>query len=138
MAIPPRRSVLPATKRPLASTPPPAGAADPGSPVNPSSRAVNPRLQYPLHFDLLMRDLFKRGETPEEWQVIAADEVRLDDGGMDIEFTLLKSAQNAVVRRRVDVEQGRLLRITDCATATDETQAARIIPDPEAPPSAKG
>src|SRR3954470_3124922 len=99
MAIPPRRSVLPQTKQSLVPSKPAPAAADPGKPVNPSSRAVNPRLQYPLHYDLMMRDLLARGQTPGEWQVITADVARLDDTGLDIEFTLLRTAHNSVVRR---------------------------------------
>jgi hypothetical protein len=89
------------------------GAATEGTPVNPVSRAVHPREQYPLHFDLLMRDLFSLGITPEEWQVIAAEEVRLDEDGMDVDFTLVHASSNQVRRRRVEVQQGKLLRIQD-------------------------
>lgn len=85
-----------------------------GHAVNPLSRAVLPKEQFPLHFDLLMRDLWSRGESPEAYQVIAADEVRLDEDGMDVEFTLLRSGTDLVSRRRVDVRHGRLLCIRDC------------------------
>jgi hypothetical protein len=114
MAIPPRRSVQP--KPPVADPAPPAsgpGAATPGTPVNPFSRAVHPRLQYPRHFDFLMRDLYDQGMVPEQWQVVTADEVRLDENGMDIEFTLLEPAVNRLWRRRVCVEGGKLVRISD-------------------------
>jgi hypothetical protein len=89
------------------------GAATKGKPVNPLSRAVNPKEQYPLHFDLLMRDLYKQGMVPEQWKVIAADEVRLDENGMDVEFTLHEPKVNRVWRRRVEVQHGKLLRIVD-------------------------
>jgi hypothetical protein len=82
--------------------------------VNPFSRAVNPRQQYPLHFDLLMRDIFSLGLVPEKWQVVAADEVRLDENGMDVEFTLVEQGTNLVRRRRVEVQHGSLRRICDC------------------------
>jgi hypothetical protein len=95
--------------------PPPTDDAPPhGTPVNPFSRAVQPREQFPLHFDLLMRDLFAQGETPESWQVIAADEVRLDEDGMDVEFTLLRTGTDQVWRRRIDVQHGKLRAIRDC------------------------
>ena len=86
----------------------------PGRAVNPLSRAVHPREQYPRHFDFLMRDLFQRGEQPEQWQVIAADESRLDDDGMDVDFTLLRTGTDAVHRRRVVVRQAKLVAIQDC------------------------
>jgi hypothetical protein len=85
-----------------------------GHAVNPLSRAVLPKEQFPLHFDLLMRDLWSRGMSPEAFQVIAADEVRLDEDGMDVEFTLLRTGTDMVSRRRVDVRHGRLLSIRDC------------------------
>jgi hypothetical protein len=88
------------------------GAATPGTPVNPVSRAVSPRKQYPFHFDLLMRDLFACGIQPEKWMVIAGEELRLDEDGMDIEFTLIEVATNQVRRSRVDVQHGKLVRIT--------------------------
>ena len=43
-------------KRPQ-QLPVPAGAQHPGTPVNPFSRAVHPREQYPLHYHFLMRNL---------------------------------------------------------------------------------
>jgi len=115
MPIPPRSNEPRRTRDGLTpSTPPADGAASHGVPVNPLSRAVHPRDQYPLHFDLLMRDIFSCGIPPEEWQVIAAEEVRLDEEAMDVEFTLLKPSTNQVRRRRVEVRQGYLLRIIDC------------------------
>ena len=114
MPLWPRRSV---TQPPAIRQPPPPvpdHAPPHGTPVNPFSRAVQPREQFPLHFDLLMRDLFKRGDTPEDWQVIAADEARLDEDGMDVEFTLLRAGTNQVWRRRVDVKHGKLVEIRDC------------------------
>jgi hypothetical protein len=90
-----------------------AHAADPGVPVNQSSRAVNPRKQYPMHFDLLMRDLYERKEVPEHWQVVAAEEVRLDETNMDVEFTIVDNRTNAVVRRCVQVQAGKLSKIID-------------------------
>jgi hypothetical protein len=100
-------------KTPAAEPPRAAGAADPGVPVNHSSRAVNPRKQYPLHFDLLMRDLYQRGDIPEHWQIIAAEEIRLDETNMDVEFTVVDNRTNAVVRRCVQVQAGKLLRISE-------------------------
>ncbi len=102
----PQQAPPPQTERP--ATPPPGHA------VNPLSRAVHPREQYPKHFDFLMRDLFQRGEQPEQWQVIAADESRLDEDGMDIDFTLLRTGTDAVQRRRVVVQRGKLVGIQDC------------------------
>ncbi len=114
MPLPPR-SNQPRTRPGLTpSTPPTNGAASHGEAVNPLSRAVHPRDQYPLHFDLLMREIFSCGIQPEEWQVIAAEEVRLDEEAMDVEFTLLQVSSNQVRRRRVEVRQGYLLRIVDC------------------------
>ena len=111
MGIPPRRSLTgPAPVVTPFSAPPP-GAAHPGTPGNPFSRAVNPRLPYPLHFDLLMRELYALGLVPEQWQIAAADEVRLDESGMDVEFTLVEPKSNLVRRCRVDVQEGKLRRI---------------------------
>jgi hypothetical protein len=111
----PSRSNGPRTRTGLTPSPPKAdGSASQGVPVNPLSRAVHPRDQYPLHFDLLMRDIFACGIPPEEWQVIAAEEVRLDEEAMDVEFTLLRTSSNQIRRRRVEVRQGYLLRIIDC------------------------
>lgn len=114
MPIPPRR---PEPGQPHTTAEPllPAEASDaPGEQVNPISRAVHPREQYPLHYDFLMRDLFQRKLSPEEWQVIAADEVRLDEFGMDVEFSLLRNGTNHVWRRRIDVRHGRLIAIREC------------------------
>lgn len=114
MPLPPR-SHQQQTRAGLTPAPPKAdGSASQGVPVNPLSRAVHPKDQYPLHFDLMMRDMFSCGIPPEEWQVIAAEEVRLDEEAMDVEFTLLKPSTNQVRRRRVEVRQGYLLRIIDC------------------------
>jgi hypothetical protein len=114
MTIPPNRP-QPGQVRPVSAPLPPAAPSDaPGEQVNPLSRAVHPREQYPLHFDFLMRDLYQRNLAPEEWQVIAADEVRLDEAGMDVEFTLLRGGTNHVWRRRVDVRHGKLLAIREC------------------------
>jgi hypothetical protein len=103
----------PAAAAPKASqhAAPSAGAQNQGSAVNVFSRAVNPRTQYPLHFDFLMRDMYDRGFVPEEWQIIAADEIHLDEAGMEIEFTLVQKEQNILHRIRVDVQAGKLHRI---------------------------
>ena len=107
-----RRSVEPVMRSPAAK----AGdaSAQAGHEVNPLSRAVHPREQFPLHFDLLMRELYSLCIPPEEWQAIAAEEVRLDEDGLDVEFTLINNKDNHVRRRRVEVRQGALMRIRDC------------------------
>jgi hypothetical protein len=115
MPLFPRRNSQPQlrpTAQPLPQPEDPTPAA--GHPVNPVSRAVLPKEQFPLHFDLLMRDLWTRGMSPEDFQIIAADEVRLDEDGMDVEFTLLRIGTDAVFRRRVDVRHGRMVGIRDC------------------------
>lgn len=116
MPIPPRRPDLRPSQRLRAH--PILPAVDPtpavGLPVNPLSRAVLPKEQYPLHFDMLMRDLYQRGLTPEDFQVIAGDEVRLDEDGMDVEFTMIRRGTDLVMRRRVDVRHGRMIAIRDC------------------------
>ncbi len=89
-------------------------AGEDGVAVNEFSRAVLPRDQFPVHFDFLMRDLFARGESPEEWQVLAADEARIDEDGMEVEFTLLKIGTDLLWRRRLDIQLGQLRSITDC------------------------
>ena len=112
-----RRQATPQAKPQQQAEPLPPAADLPPAPgvqVNPLSRAVLPKEQYPLHFDLLMRDLWSRGMSPEDFQVIAADEVRLDEDGMDVEFTLLRTGTDAVFRRRVDVRHGRMVSIRDC------------------------
>jgi hypothetical protein len=91
----------------------PTRSADPGVPVNKSSRAVNPRKQFPLHTDLLMRDLFNRGQVPEQWQIVAAEETRLDETNWDVEFTIMDTKTNAVVRRVIEVQGGKLSRVVD-------------------------
>jgi hypothetical protein len=106
-----RRSVNGAETVHVDAPPAAPGAADPGVPVNPLSRAVNPRQQYPLHFDLLMRDLFAHGFEPERIQIVAADEVRLDEAGMDVEFTLMEHGSERMRRMRVDVKHGKLVMI---------------------------
>lgn len=115
MAWFPRRNSQP-QPRPPAEPIPQVEDATPavGLPVNPLSRAVLPKEQFPLHFDMLMRDLWTRGHSPEDFQIIAADEVRLDEDGMDVEFTMLRLGTDAVLRRRVDVRHGRLVSIRDC------------------------
>lgn len=110
-----RRSTQPQSRPPTEPIPQPEDPTPAvGHAVNPLSRAVLPKEQFPLHFDLLMRDLWSRGMSPEYFQVIAADEVRLDEDGMDVEFTLLCTNTDLVSRRRVDVRHGRLLSIRDC------------------------
>jgi hypothetical protein len=118
------------TAAPLTPSSVPPHAAHAGTPVNPASRAVNPRLQYPRHVELLLLDLATHGQRPEEWQIIAADEVRFTDHRLDVEFTLVRTGTNAVLRRRVEVDHGRLLRISERILPGDETQAATIIPVP--------
>ncbi len=90
----------------------PPGAQHAGQPVNPASRSSNPKLQYPVHFDFLMRHLYERGLVPEEWQIAAADEVRLDETGMEIEFTIVQPKQSLMRRIRVHVSEGKLVRIS--------------------------
>lgn len=114
MPIPHRRVEPPQLRAPSEPLAPAEASDAAGEQVNPLSRAVHPREQYPLHFDLLMRDLFQRNLSPEEWQIISADEVRLDETGMDVEFTLLRNGTNHVWRRRVDVRHGKLLAIREC------------------------
>ncbi len=124
MPIPPRQPEQSAKARygaHFVAPSPTAPAATPqdqtpsvGVPVNPFSHAVLPSEQYPLHFDLLMRDLYHRGLVPEDFQIIAADEVRLDEDGMDVEFTLLRRGTDLVLRRRVDVRHGRLISVREC------------------------
>lgn len=93
---------------------PAPGAASAGTPVNPYSRAVDPRLQYPQHYQFLYRDFSAIGVGPQVWKVIAADAIPHEDGEFDVEFTLLKAGSNLVRRRRVVVRNGRLMRITEC------------------------
>src|SRR5687768_2443888 len=94
-----RRSSRPEARQPAEPIPQPEDLTPAaGTPVNPLSRAVLPKEQFPLHFDLLMRDLWSRGMSPEDFQVIAADEVRLDEDGMDVEFTLLCRGTELVSR----------------------------------------
>lgn len=113
MPIPPNRPDPRNQRAPSKPLVPTSGDAgdQAGVPVNPVSRAVHPREQFPQHFDFLMRDLFTRGLAPEDWQVIAADEVRLDEDGMDVEFSLLRTGTNQVWRRQIDVRHGRLIAI---------------------------
>jgi hypothetical protein len=114
MTTPQQPRTVRATRSIQGLSQPPRGAATAGTPVNPASRAVNPKEQYPLHYDLLMRDLYSLGLVPEQWKVVAADEVRLDESGMDVEFALVESKQDLVRRRRVNVQHGKLVAIRDC------------------------
>jgi hypothetical protein len=116
----PRRSVpqpqtpTPAPAQPLPAPEPRDVTPAAGNAVNPLSRAVLPKEQFPLHYDHLMRDLWAHGHSPEEFQIIAGDEVRLDEDGMDVEFTFVHKPTDQVFRRRVDIRHGRLLGIRDC------------------------
>jgi len=93
----------------------PAGAAGPppavGQAVNALSNAANPRSQYPAHVNFLMRDLYDRGLIPEEWQIVAADEVHLDEDGMTVEFTVLQRQENLMHRIAIDVAGAKLVSI---------------------------
>ena len=82
-----------------------------GTPVNAFSSAIDPRKLYPSHFDFLMRDLFASGESPERWRIIDATETRLDEHGMEVEFTMVRGGTDLVWRRRVLVDAGRLVSI---------------------------
>ena len=62
---------------------------NPIQPVNAFSDAVDPRRLYPAHFDL-MRNLYHSGQQPERWRMLDAAEVRLDEDGMEVEFTLVQ------------------------------------------------
>ena len=81
------------------------------TPVNAYSNAVDPRKMYPTHFDHLMHDLFISGETPEKWRILDATETRLDEHGMEVEFTMVRHGTDLVWRRRVLVDAGRLVKI---------------------------
>jgi hypothetical protein len=94
------------TSSPWSYGAPENAAVDPGVPVNTAIRTVNPLKKYPVHFDLLMRDLVQRGAVREHWQVVMAEEVRLDETDMDQAFTLVDDRTKAVLRRRVDVQNG--------------------------------
>lgn len=63
---------------------------NPIQPVNAFSNAVDPRKLYPAHFDHLMRNLYHSGQQPERWRVLDAAEVRLDEDGIEVEFTLVQ------------------------------------------------
>ena len=102
--VPPRSSNVP----PPAPRPPAGGTV---TPVNAFSNAIDPRKLYPAHFDHLMRDLFTSGEMPEMWRVLDATETRLDEHGMEVEFTLVRHGTDMVWRRSVLVAGGRLVRI---------------------------
>ncbi len=99
-----------------APQPVPQPAAQPvapqaGVPVNAYSNASDPRKLFPLHFDYLMRDIFTAGDAPETWRVLDATETRLDEHGMEVEFTLIRNGTDMVWRRRVLMNAGRLVRI---------------------------
>ena len=84
-------------------------------PVNAFSKLVDPRKRFPVHFDALMRDLFTRGEQPERWRLLDADEVRLDEDGQEVEFTLVQhGTEDMVWRRRVLATHGKVVRIMAC------------------------
>ena len=80
-------------------------------PVNAFSNAVDPRKLYPAHFDHLMRNLYHAGQQPERWRVLDASEVRLDEDGMEVEFTLVQHGTDLVWHRSVLVCAGQLVRI---------------------------
>jgi hypothetical protein len=102
----------PASAQPAASPRQPAPAVEKlKTPVNPLSNAVDPSKLYPLHLDLLMHDLHAIDEVPEMWRVLDATETRLDEHGMEIEFTLVRHGTDLVWRRSVLVSGGRLVRI---------------------------
>lgn len=112
----PRHSGQQSTRQPPArQQPAPQSVAQPavqtGTPVNAYSNAIDPRKLFPLHFDYLMRDFFSTGETPEAWRVLDAMETRLDENGMEVEFTLIRQGTDLVWRRRVLMNAGRLVRI---------------------------
>jgi len=94
-------------RTPATAAVPPA----PGQPVNALSNAANPRGQYPAHVNFLMRDLYDRGLIPEEWQIVAADEIHLDEDGMTVEFTVLQRQENLMHRIAIEVCGGMLVRI---------------------------
>ena len=79
--------------------------------VNAFSNIVDPRKLYPAHFDGLMRDLYHRGQAPEQWRVLDASETRLDEDGQEVEFTLVQHVTDLVWRCRVLVSRGVLVRI---------------------------
>lgn len=81
------------------------------TPVNAFSNAIDPRKMYPAHFDHLMRSLFTSGETPEMWRILDATETRLDEHGMEIEFTMIRHGTDLVWRRSVLINAGRLVLI---------------------------
>jgi hypothetical protein len=84
---------------------------NPIQPVNAFSNAVDPRKLYPAHFDHLMRNLYHSGQQPERWRVLDAAEVRLDEDGMEVEFTLVQHGTDLVWHRSVLVCAGQLVRI---------------------------
>jgi len=59
-----------------------------------------------------MRTLFESGETPEMWRVLDASETRLDEYGMEVEFTLVRHGTDLVWRRAVLIKNGRLMKVT--------------------------
>lgn len=80
-------------------------------PVNAFSNIVDPRQFFPAHFDALMRSLFERGEQPERWRALDAVEIRLDEDGQEVEFTLVQHGTSLVWRCRVLLCHGQLVRI---------------------------
>ncbi len=81
------------------------------TPVNSLSNAIDPRKKFPLHVEHLMRHLENSGQQPQQWLVLDAHELRLDENGMEVEFTLVQHGTNCIWRRRVLVGTGRLLAI---------------------------
>jgi len=103
----PRSTPTTAARAAAAAAPPPVA----GQPVNALSNAANPRSQYPAHVNFLMRDLYDRGLIPEEWQIVAADEIHLDEDGMTVEFTVLQRTENLMHRISIEVAGAKLVRI---------------------------
>ena len=83
---------------------------NPIQPVNACSSAVDPRRLYPAHFDL-MRNLYHSGQQPERWRMLDAAEVRLDEDGMEVEFTLVQHGTDRCGTAASWSAPGQLVRI---------------------------
>ncbi len=83
-----------------------------GEAVNDFSRAVVPCEQFELHHGYLVRDMNQRGINPADWEIVSGEEVRLDEQGMDVEFTMMRRGSDTIWRRRVNIQGGRLISIT--------------------------
>ncbi len=70
-----------------------------------------PHEEFPAHYQAVMDDLERRGQSPGRWDVIKAREIALTEDGMQVEMMMKNADGEELVFMLVTVSNGKLVSI---------------------------